>query len=203
VANLTAAHHAARSPALRLTRYLWNRGLEQPTAATRQVLRVVRSGTRRAAAQASARRREAGARLVLPPPQSRKSRRPAKVSSTARASAKRRGGPEWNSWSSSSLKYRVERRNLTSMCAVVRREWRLANLRTTGTSLTLESRDPAAEEERGRDLRSRYARRPVTLAPAAARSVAASRALLTPLMPDPRGLTRVPPGRDEARDARL
>jgi hypothetical protein len=42
VANLRAAHRGGGSPALRLTRYFCNRGLEQPAAAMRQLLLVVR-----------------------------------------------------------------------------------------------------------------------------------------------------------------
>ena len=43
LANLRAADHEAESPALRLTRYFANRGLGQPTAATGQLVLVVRS----------------------------------------------------------------------------------------------------------------------------------------------------------------
>jgi hypothetical protein len=38
LAKLRAAYHGGESPALHLTRYFCNRGLEQPTAAMRQLL---------------------------------------------------------------------------------------------------------------------------------------------------------------------
>jgi hypothetical protein len=43
VANLRAASHRRESPALRLTRYFCNRGVEQPTAAMHQLPLVVES----------------------------------------------------------------------------------------------------------------------------------------------------------------
>ena len=51
VANLRAAQHGGESPALRLTRYFCNRGLEQPTATMRQLVLVVLSASERAAAK--------------------------------------------------------------------------------------------------------------------------------------------------------
>jgi hypothetical protein len=46
--NRGSGHHAGESPALSLTRYFCNRGLEQPTAAVRQLL-AVRCGSGRLA----------------------------------------------------------------------------------------------------------------------------------------------------------
>jgi hypothetical protein len=190
LANLTAAHHAARSPAIRLTRYFCNRGLEQPTAATRQVLRVVRSGH-----QMSSRsnyRSPKGSRRAPGPPSpaihaSSGGRRKCDVNSET--SAKRGGGPEWNSWSRSSLKYRGESWNLRSMCAGVRREWPLAKLcGRRAPHSTLESRDLAAEDERGRDLSSRYARRPVTPGARGGAEYCRVSGSPAPVMPDPPGL---------------
>jgi hypothetical protein len=41
LANLMAVIHGGESPALGLTRYICNRGSEQPTSAMRQILLVV------------------------------------------------------------------------------------------------------------------------------------------------------------------
>jgi hypothetical protein len=45
VANLRAAHDRGECPALRVTRYFCNRGLEQLTTAIRQLVLVVRTGS--------------------------------------------------------------------------------------------------------------------------------------------------------------